>query len=272
MTKLQDSIVVITGGASGIGRGIAEEVLSLGSTVVIADIDGDRALQVAAEIGATGVGVDVSDAAAVAELARNVVDEFGRVDVVVNNAGVGPDGRVADLSIDDWRWIIDVNLFGVINGVHAFLPYLEANPRGGHLVNTASMAVFLPLAGLAPYVASKMGVLGLSEVLAMELAEEGSAVKVTVLPPGPVRTNIRDSLRHRPDGQLGGLADVDLEASEQAKGLRWIDPREAGRVVARAILNDDFLAVTHPEWLPMIQARSRTTWAEFEKYPPGLPA
>jgi NAD(P)-dependent dehydrogenase (short-subunit alcohol dehydrogenase family) len=271
MTSLKNSVAVVTGGASGIGRGIAEEFISLGSTVVIADIDGDRARHVAAEIGATGVGLDVSDAAAVADLARLVVAEHGRVDILVNNAGVGPDGRIADLTLEDWRWVIDVNLFGVINGVHAFLPYLRANPSGGHIVNTASMAVFLPLEGLAPYVASKMGVMGLSEVLAMELASEESAVRVTVMPPGPVRTNIRESLKHRPKGQVGGLADVDLEASEQAEGLRWIDPREAGRVVARAVRNDDFLALTHPEWWPMIESRTTATRQQFEKYPPGLP-
>ncbi|GAB3618376.1 hypothetical protein GCM10027416_29330 [Okibacterium endophyticum] len=272
MTSLHNKIAVVTGGASGIGRGIAEEFVALGATVIVADIDGDRARDVASEIGATGVGLDVSDGDAMTQLATSVVEQHGRVDVVVNNAGVGPDGRIADLTLDDWRWIIDVNLFGVINGVHAFLPSLRSNADGGHIVNTASMAAFLPLEGLGPYVASKMGVLGLSEVLAAELESEGSDVKVTVMLPGPVRTNIRESLKHRPDGQVGNLSDVDLEASEQAQGLRWIDPREAGRIVARAVQNNDFLALTHPEWWPMLEARQAATRAAFDKYPPGLPA
>ncbi|WP_426516803.1 SDR family oxidoreductase [Diaminobutyricibacter sp. McL0618] len=271
MTEIAGTIAIVTGGASGIGRGIAEQLIAEGATVTIADIDGDRAHTVAAEIGATGVALDVTNASHVQALADSVVAIHGKIDIVVNNAGVGPDGRIADLTLDDWRWIMDVNFFGVVNGIHAFLPALRSNPHGGHIVNTASMAVFLPLEGLGPYVASKLGVLGMSEVLAMELASEGSQVEVTVLAPGPVRTNIRESLKHRPAGQVGNLADVDLEASEAASGLRWIDPREAGRIVTRAIRNNDFLAITHPEWWPMVAEHESATEAAFAKYPPGLP-
>jgi NAD(P)-dependent dehydrogenase (short-subunit alcohol dehydrogenase family) len=269
MTEIAGRIAVVTGGASGIGRGIAEQLIAEGATVVIADIDDQRTTSVAAEIGATGFAVDVTKADSVQALADAVVAQFGSVDIVVNNAGVGPDGRIAKLTTDDWRWVMDVNYFGVVNGVQSFLPLLLTNPRGGHIVNTASMAVFLPLEGLAPYVASKMAVYGLSQVLAAELASDGADVHVSVLPPGPVHTNIKESLRHRPSGQVGNLTDVDLEDTEEAKSLRWIDPIDAGRIVTRAIRNNDFLAITHPEWWGLIEQRNDLVKAEFDRYEPA---
>ena len=267
MTDIQGRIAVVTGGASGIGRGIAEQLIAEGASVVIADLDAGRVVDVATEIGATGIAVDVSDPDSVNRLAEHVIEKFGRVDIVVNNAGVGPEGRMIDLTLDDWHWIMNVNFFGVVHGVHAFLPHLLKNDDGGHIVNTASMAVFLPLQGLGPYVASKMGVLGLSQVLNDELESDGSKVHVTVLPPGPVRTNIKNSLRHRPEGLEGILCDVDLESNDVEADLRWIDPFDDGRIVTRAIRNNDFLAITHPEWWSLIADRNAATQAQFEKYP-----
>jgi NAD(P)-dependent dehydrogenase (short-subunit alcohol dehydrogenase family) len=266
MTEISGRVAVVTGGASGIGRGIAEALIEEGARVVIADISAGRVHEVAHEIGAVGRAVDVTDAAAVQALADFVVAEFGGVDIVVNNAGVGPEARFDRLTLDDWRWIMDVNFFGVVHGVTAFLPILRANPGGAHIVNTASMSVFFDFPGLGAYTASKQAVVGLSRVLAAELAEEGSAIKVTVLPPGPVRTNIRNSLEHRPADQVGGLAEVDLEAGEAADELRWIDPIDAGRIVTRAIRNDDFWALTHPEWWPMVAERNAADQRGFEKY------
>jgi len=268
MTDINGRVAIVTGGASGIGRGIAEQLIAEGARVAIADIDADRAAEVAAQIGARGFGVDVADPAAMRALADAVIAEFGGVDIVVNNAVVGPDGRIEKLTFDDFRWIMDVNFFGVVNGVQAFLPHLIANPRGGHIVNTASMAIFLPLEGLGPYVASKKAVYGFSQVLAQELASDERDIRVTVMPPGPVHTNIKESLRHRPAGQEGNLADVDLEATEAAEQLRWIDPIDAGRIVTRAIRNDDFLAITHPEWWPMVAEGHAAVQAQFEKYAP----
>lgn len=270
MTEISGRVAVVTGGASGIGRGIAEQLVEEGATVAIADIDGDRAAAVAAEIGAVGFGVDVTDGDAMQRLADDVVNKLGGVDIVVNNAGVGPEGRIADLTLEDWRWIMDVNFFGVVNGIQAFLPYLRRSSRGGHIVNTASMAIFLPLEGLAPYVASKMAVYGLSQVLAMELKSEDLPIGVTVLPPGPVPTNIRESLKHRPEGQRGGLADVDLEHADAAAGLRWITPRECGRIVTRAVRNNDFLAITHPDWWPLVSGGFDGVKAQFDRYEAGV--
>ena len=266
MTQIKDRVAVVTGGASGIGRGIAEQLIAEGARVAIADIDRDRIDSAAEEIGAKGFLVDVTDPASVQKLADDVIAEFGRVDIVVNNAGVGPTARYAGLTLDDWHWMTDVNYYGVVHGIHSFLPILRANPEGGHIVNTASMAIFNPLEEMAPYVASKLATYGLSQVLAMELSSDEVPIGVTVLPPGPVRTNISQSLKHRPEKRGGSLKDVDLTADPDAAELRWIDPRDAGRIVARAIRNNDFLALTHPDWWPMVEAQFDKVRAEFEKY------
>lgn len=267
MTAISGRVAVVTGGSSGIGRGIAEQLIEEGATVVITGFDRGRVETAAAEIGAVGLAADVADPEAMTALAAEVMRRFGRVDILVNNAGVGPAGRMVDLTLEDWRWITDVNYFGVVHGLLAFLPHLRANPEGGHIVNTTSMATFLPLPGLGAYTATKSAVHGLSEVLAMELAEEGSQVKVTVMPPGPVRTDIRSSSRNRPAAAQSGLADVDLESAEDAAALRWISPREAGRVVTEAIRSDAFLALTHPEWIGQVEDRFAQTRAQFERYP-----
>lgn len=268
MTVIEGSAAVVTGGASGIGRGIAEEFIARGGRVVIADIDADRVHATAEEIGAIPAVVDVSSAASVAELAERSVRELGGVDIVVNNAGVGPVGEIASLTLDDWRWMLDVNLWGVIHGIHAFLPILLANERGGHLVTTTSFATFNPLPGLGAYTAAKAATQAISETLALELADRVPRIGVTIMPPGPVLTSIRDSVRSRPLDQVGALRDADLVA--EASDLRWIDARTAGWVVARAVEADDAYAITHPEWWSVAQARIDRIRAEFDRYPPRL--
>lgn len=268
MTDITGRIAVITGGASGIGRGIAEQLIAEGAKVVIADIDAEALQRTADEIGAYGVVTDVTDITSVEALATATVEKFGRIDIAVNNAGVGPTALIEDLTLADWRWMIDVNLWGVIHGVHTFLPHLIANEDGGHIVNTASMAIFNPLPGLGAYSAAKFGVQGLSETLALELAENHPNVHVTIVPPGPVRTNIKESLKARPAGEAGALHDVDLTADQGAADLRWVDPRTAGRIVARAIRDDVLYAPTHPEWWPIVDVRNERIHADFDKYPP----
>jgi NAD(P)-dependent dehydrogenase (short-subunit alcohol dehydrogenase family) len=151
--------------------------------------------------------------------------------------------------------VLGVNLFGVIHGVQTFLPLLEANPDGGHIVNTASMAGLVAPAGLGAYCVSKFGVVALTEVLAAELAEAGSKVGATVLCPGTVRTNIHTSSRNRPGHfASGGLMDVDISRQDNP-AYRWIGPQEAGAVVVRAIKRGDLYALTHPDWYGMVEQR-----------------
>lgn len=265
--NIEGSVAVVTGGASGIGRGIAEQLVAEGARVVIADVEVEALQQAATDLGVTGFQVDVSDPESVATLARNVVDELGRVDIVVNNAGVGPQAPIADLTLEDWRFVLDVNLYGVIHGVHTFLPLLEKNEDGGHIVNTGSMASFDPQPGLGAYAVTKFGVAALTEVLRKELKANGSKVSATYLAPGTVRTNIKDSLRNRGDVASSRLFDVDISQGP-AGDLRWQDPIDCGRVVTRAIRNDDPYALTHPEWWSMVEERNALVERAFAKYPP----
>jgi NAD(P)-dependent dehydrogenase (short-subunit alcohol dehydrogenase family) len=277
MSGLQDlsgRVAVVTGGASGIGRGIARQLTGEGMQVVIADIERDALGKTAKEIGAVGIHADVSDLSDVQALARSVTGRFGAVHVVCNNAGVGPMARIADLTIEDWHWLIGVNLYGVIHGVQTFLPILEANPDGGHIVNTSSMAGLVSPQRLGAYAVTKFGVVALTEVLAAELAQAGSRVGATVLCPGTVRTNIHTSSRNRPahlrkgGGEAGGgLADIDVSRADNP-AYRWISPEEAGAVVVRAIKSGDLYALTHPEWYPMVERRHQAIAAAFRQAEP----
>ena len=180
---------VVTGAGSGIGRSIARLLAERGTTVHVADRGGPSAEAVASEIRAAGGialahTVDVTDADAVIALA----DAVGPIDLLFNNAGIGHAGAVIDTTLDDWRRLIDVNLMGVVHGLHAFLPRLLAEDRPAHIVNTASMAGLVPNAGLAAYSATKAAVVSLTEALAIELI--GTRVRVVALCPGVIDTAI----------------------------------------------------------------------------------
>ena len=263
--RFAGKVAVVTGGASGIGKGIAAALAAEGARVVIADIQRDALAATAAEIGADGIVTDVSDPASVDALAAAVLDRFGAVHVVCNNAGIGPLAPVADLTLDDWRWMLGVNLWGVIHGVHTFLPLLKRNRDGGHIVNTASMAGLAAGPRLGAYAAAKYGVVGLTEVLAAELAADNSRVGVSVLCPGTVHTNIGTSSRNRPAGlPEAGFKDIDIELEDNPR-YRWIYPVDAGAVVVRAIKRGDLYALTHPDWYPMVAGRHEAIAEAFRE-------
>jgi NAD(P)-dependent dehydrogenase (short-subunit alcohol dehydrogenase family) len=270
LPDLAGKVAVVTGGASGIGKGIAARLAAEGARVIIADIQRDALEATAAELGVDGIATDVSDSDSVESLARTVVENYGTVHVVCNNAGIGPLAPVKDLTLDDWRWMLGVNLWGVIHGVHTFLPILSGNPDGGHIVNTASMAGLVAHARLGAYSTAKYGVVALTEALAEELAADGSRVGVSVLCPGTVRTNIGSSSRNRP-AELGdaGFKDVDIELEDNPR-YRWIYPEQAGRVVVRAIKRGDLYALTHPDWYPQVAARHEAIAKAFSEQAAGL--
>ena len=255
LADLNGKVAVVTGGASGIGKGIARQLKAEGSQVIIADIEEGALHKAAAELGATPVLTDVSDAASVDALAKEALNAFGAVHIVCNNAGIGPMAPVAELTLDDWKWMLGVNLWGVIHGIHTFLPILKANPDGGHIVNTASMAGLDAPPNLGAYATCKFGVVGLTEVLAQELAAENSKVGVSVLCPGTVRTNIGRSSRNRPAHLTDvGFQDIDIELDDNP-AYRWIGPDDAGAVVVRAIQNGYLYALTHPDWYDRVARR-----------------
>ncbi len=188
----KDAVAIVTGGASGIGRALAEELAGRGCEVVLADRQVECAQEVASGIvGAGGraraANVDVRDFAAVDTLVRETIQRLGRLDFMFNNAGIGIAGNVDQYGIDDWRYILDVNLYGVVNGIQAaYGPMLEQG--FGHLVNTASVAGLLISPGAVSYAATKYAIVGLSQSLRAEAASKG--VRVSVLCPGVIRTPI----------------------------------------------------------------------------------
>lgn len=189
--RFAGQVAVVTGAASGIGQALSRALADEGATVVLADLDGESAQRTASAIGARaeGVNLDVTDAAAVQALVDSVAERHGRIDLLCNNAGIGPGGPVQDLGLEDWRRVIDVDLLGVVYGVAAAYP-LMVRQRSGHIVNTASLAGLLPSPLLTPYAAAKAGVVGLSLSLRVEAAAYG--VGVTVVCPGPVETPLLD--------------------------------------------------------------------------------
>ena len=260
---LQGRAAVVTGGASGIGYGIAEALLEAGARVMIADVDEKPLQNAASRLGVAAERVDVRDRRSVQALADAAVRAFGSVHILCNNAGIGPAGRMEQLLSEDWSWMLDVNLWGVINGVSAFLPILKANSDGGSIVNTASMSGLAPAAGLGAYSVSKFGVVALTEALAVEEPSIGA----TVLCPGPVRSRIGESARLRPQAAYTGLEDLDLEASNifGADGPPWIDAIDAGRIVVDAVRSGDLYAITHPQLIDRVRGRHRAIEAAFAR-------
>ena len=246
---------VVTGGASGIGRGIARCLAAAGANLVLADIEQQPLDEVVAELeaagtAAIGVRTDVSDLAQVQALADAAVDRFGSVEVLCNNAGVGLSAPIGATSIEDWRWTLDIDLWGPIHGVHVFLPLMEERGEG-HINSTASMAGLYAGASLGAYNVAKHGVVALMASLARDLRLAGSPVHASVLCPGPINTNIVDAQRNRaPESAAehieteAGTKFWDLLTRTLADGM---DPDDVGPLVLKAITDDEFWVLTHPE-------------------------
>ena len=186
------------------------------------------------------------------------------VHVVVDNVGVGPVAAIAALQLADWKWMLKVNLLGVIHGVPAFLPLLRKNSDGGHIVSTASVGGLAAMLNLGAYAVSKFRIVALAESLAQELAAEQSPIGVSVLVPGTVRTNIARSSCNRP-ADLGAraLVDVDLEDGPDL-GIRWLDPDDVGSRVIDGMAAGELYIVTHPAVWPVVEARHQAIAATFE--------
>lgn len=249
--ELLNATAVITGGASGIGRAMATRFAAAGARVVIGDIEEPSIDDTVASLeadGAEAVGVrcDVSEPASVDALRDAAIERFGTVDVVCLNAGVAAGGPMHELDLIDWKWTLDVNLFGVIHGVTSFLPAMRDADRG-HLVITASVAGLLSYPWMGPYNASKHAVASIGETLHHELADTG--VNVSVLCPGLVNTNILDSERNRPE-QLrkpaladdGGTSELRDMAAAIYEGA--MDPSVVADQVHDAIVAEQFWIIT----------------------------
>lgn len=282
MENLSGRVAVVTGAASGIGRGMAEAFIAEGMKVVLADVERsalDATTQQLSSQGAEIVGVecDVSKAQSVDALASAALDAFGAVHVVCNNAGVagGGAGPSWEHPLDDWDWVLGVNLMGVVHGIRSFVPILLEQDDGGHIMNTASIAGLLH--GGGSYGVSKHAVVALSESLFTELAQLGPKIGVSVLCPGWVNTRIIESERNRPEAPR----EVPGEQAPQAEAMRKIvtdliqgglDPREVGNIVVEAIRVRRFYVFTHP-WQNMVEQRMQNILQDRDPVgvlPPGM--
>jgi NAD(P)-dependent dehydrogenase (short-subunit alcohol dehydrogenase family) len=259
MREFKNRVAVVTGAASGIGRAIAERCAAEGMRVVLADIEA-AALEEAAKAmdGATVLPyrVDVSDPVAMEEMAEAVYSEFGAVHLLFNNAGVAPDGKMVwAQTLDTWKWVIDVNLYGVIHGLRSFVPRMLAAGEEGHVVNTASVAGLHGGPLISPYYATKHAVVGLSESLYLELKMVNARVGASVLCPAFVKTRIAESGRNRPGaGQAESGSD---EFAAMVRGLieQGASPESIADKVFDAIQEERFWILTHPEFDAAIRER-----------------
>jgi NAD(P)-dependent dehydrogenase (short-subunit alcohol dehydrogenase family) len=265
MDDLRGKVAVVTGAASGMGRAFACRLAAEGMAVALADVD-DAGLQNAVgEIRAAGadaiaVRTDVRYGEEVQRLADRTIDAFGAVHVVCNNAGVETGAAFADIAESAWRWVLEVNVMGVIHGCRIFLPLIRRAGEG-HIVNTGSGASFSAvLPTFAPYVTSKFAVLGLTEALDLELRGNHENIGVSLLAPGPVRTRMSEAERHRP-------ADVPATASgsehrqildliDETTGEVGIEPEDVAEMIVDAIRSRRFYVLTHPDD-PIAAVRAR---------------
>ena len=268
MRDLSGKVAVVTGGGSGIGRGMALAFADAGMTVVVSDIELPAADKVAAEMQAAGqkalaVQTDVAKRDSVEALAERTYRELGAAHLLCNNAGVAVFGPLHEQRDTDWRWLLSVNLEGVANGLQAFLPRMKAQPGPKHVVNTASVAGIAALPGLGVYTATKYAVVGISETLRLE----GAAYQLgcSVLCPGVVNTNIMTSERNRP-AELGESKPfVPQNAASLGEALRTgRDPLWVGRRVRHAVENDEAYIFTHPNTRALFDARFGGMRAGFD--------
>jgi NAD(P)-dependent dehydrogenase (short-subunit alcohol dehydrogenase family) len=264
MKQLEGRTAVITGAASGIGLATASRLAREGMNVVLADIETGPLAAAVAKLEAEGLAVlgvptDVASWDAVEALAEQTVEHFGAVHVLHNNAGVVVGGPIEKLSLEDWKWVIDVNLWSVIYGIKAFLPRIKEAGEG-HVISTASTAGLVSAPIIGPYNATKFGVVALQETLQRELEAEDSPIRASVLCPGAIATQIADAARNRP----GDSAKAHVTSKQEARfidGARSMlaaqgkDPAEVADLVVTAIREQQFWILTHPEWNDILRHR-----------------
>lgn len=250
---LEGKVAIITGSAGGLGKALAQEMAARGCYLVLADINTDLLEKTAAELQRAGVqldakATDVRDPAQVQALVQGAYDDLGRVDYVFNNAGINVCAELRDTTLDDWNDLIDVNLRGVIHGVHAAYPIMREQGFG-HIVNTASMAGLVPAAAEGAYAATKHAVVGLSSALRIEA--EAFGVRVSVVCPGLINTPILESTKY---------VKFDRDAILKIAPEKPMDPRKAARLVLRGVDRNQFLIV--------MSATAHVLW-QFYRYAPA---
>ncbi|MBV9553506.1 MAG: SDR family NAD(P)-dependent oxidoreductase [Alphaproteobacteria bacterium] len=265
MRDLGGKVAFVTGGASGIGFALGHAFANAGAKVMLADIEEAALRDAVAKLEAAGADVrgvvcDVADPISVDHAADETIAAFGRVHILCNNAGVGAASNIDNIPLDSWRWVLDVNLMGVVHGIRSFLPRIRAHDEGGHIVNTASMAGMLAAGrGIEPYSATKFAVVAISEGLAAELNPLG--IGVTVLCPGWVRTRIIESRRNRQQ-RYGPSPAPATRYSELPAGAA--EPHLIAERTLAAVRRNELYAFTHPEFRDALEKRFQTILAAFD--------
>lgn len=250
MRTIAQKVAFVTGGGSGIGLGIARRLLANGASVMIADLRADHLAEARELLMASDrvdfIQVDVVDRSAMAAAAQTTVERFGKVHIVVNNAGVGTTPSIQQMTYADWDWVLAVNLGGTINGIMSFLPHLLAQAEGGHILSTASMAALLPTPNNFIYAASKYAVRGLSDSLRLTLAPH--RIGVSVLYPGLTRSRMLKSEENR-QSRFTRAAPVDQPPGPVVPPPdAGMDPLEIGDIVVQGILNNAAYILSHGEF------------------------
>lgn len=273
MDPFANKTAVISGGAEGIGLAIARVLGQRGMNIVIADINAEQLAIARAELDSTGIPVhavtlDVADAEQWQQVAEQTIERFGKVHMVVNNAGVGGSGgTIEDTHPRNWQWVIDVNLMGVVHGTQVMVPLIKSHGEGGWVVNVASMAGFGPLPLATPYTATKAAVVAMTENWAMELAPDG--IHACVLCPGFTQTRINESERNMPGHYASEPAGTNAAvAGFEGAMKKVIDEGMPTSAVAErlveALLANELYVFTHPNYRPLAEARFAAAGAAFD--------
>ncbi|MCI5048128.1 MAG: SDR family NAD(P)-dependent oxidoreductase [Aquisalinus sp.] len=268
ITSLEEKTAFITGGAKGIGLGIARALVAKGSNVMIADIDEGALNSAVQELGgkADAVICDVADPAAVKAAADKTIERFGKVHILVNNAGVGGGGKPGETTLEDWRWVVDINLMGVVYGVEIFVPLIKSHGEGGYIINTASLAGHAVGAGTGgPYNATKFAVVGYSETLRAQLAKHN--IGCSALCPAWVDTEI-----HKSGFRAPSSAGLDVKAAMQSPRFQQMDavlksgisPNLVGEWAVDCMLANRMHIFTHPQFAPGIEERMNEVRADYQ--------
>jgi NAD(P)-dependent dehydrogenase (short-subunit alcohol dehydrogenase family) len=278
MREFAGKTAFVTGGASGIGLALGRAFAGAGMNVMLADVETEALAAAVKSLhnfgpAIRGVSCDVADPLSVERAAKASFEAFGNVHVVCNNAGVAASGGIENISLDNWRWVLDVNLMGVLHGIRTFLPHIRAHGQGGHIVNTASMAGMNAGGWFSPYTASKFAVVGMSEGLAVQLKPLG--IGVSVLCPSYVRTRIGESGRNRPErygstptlDPTGPAAAIVAEIGRRLQA--GLDPSDVAARVLAAIRDDELYVFTHPGMRGEVEERFAAILAAMDKVTAG---
>lgn len=259
MRELKDRVAVVTGAASGIGFATASRFAHEGMHVVLVDIQKDALDHAVNQLRlqgfeVIGIQTDVSKWNEVQLLADRTMEAYGQVNVLHNNAGVVRAGKIEELTMEDWEWVLGVDLWSVIYGVKAFLPLIKQS-GDGHIINTSSSAGLQSSPNIGPYNVAKFGVVAMTETLQQELAEEESPIGVSVLCPGATVTQICQSERNRPTAAEPTETNTDFVEKASEVVAAGLQPSVVADMVINAIKKQEFWILPHPQWIEVLEQR-----------------